>query len=187
MFLGDIPEYESGLVEGIQRNIRSNDNVLVIGGGVGVVTSLAALQSSPNGRVTCYEGSKKEALLVRRTAEINAVANRVTVIHAVVGEALHVYGAQPNEKPVSAVDLPPCDVLIMDCEGAELNILRQMSLRPRVILVEAHGAYGAPTKTVAEMPGVLGYVSTNLGVAEDRLAAYCIENDIYVLEARLEA
>jgi hypothetical protein len=34
--------------------------------------------------------------------------------------------------------LPQADVIEMDCEGAELEIIENLSIRPRVITVETH-------------------------------------------------
>jgi len=34
--------------------------------------------------------------------------------------------------------LPDCDVLEMDCEGADTSILSNLNIRPRVIIVEIH-------------------------------------------------
>jgi hypothetical protein len=46
---------------------------------------------------------------------------------------------------ISPAELPECDILELDGEGAESLILRNMTIRPRVIAVETHGVYGAPT------------------------------------------
>jgi hypothetical protein len=40
-------------------------------------------------------------------------------------------------------ELPPCNVLELDCEGAEVEILREMNIQPRVILVETHDHFSA--------------------------------------------
>ena len=39
-------------------------------------------------------------------------------------------------------------MLELDCEGAEVEILRELTIQPRVILVETHVLYGAPTDSL---------------------------------------
>ena len=58
------------------------------------------------------------------------VSKRLTVNHAIVGEAISVYGAPEDLAPrvVTPADLPECDVLALDCEGAEILLLRQSEI-----------------------------------------------------------
>ncbi|HQZ12253.1 MAG TPA: hypothetical protein PK286_05150 [Devosia sp.] len=172
--------YEEALIRGLRQFVRANDRVTVVGGGAGVTAAIAAQLAGPTGRVICFEGTAKCASDVRKTAERNKV--EVDVRDAVVGVALHVYG-KAADKLVAPLDLPECDVLELDCEGAELMILGGMSLRPRHILVETHGFYGAPTKAVHEALEGLGYDVEDLGLAEPRQHTTCERRDIRVLAA----
>jgi hypothetical protein len=52
-----------------------------------------------------------------------------------------------------------------------------MSIRPRIILVETHGIYNAPTKRCEELLESMGYAVTELGVAD-------LSKDICVLLGR---
>jgi hypothetical protein len=47
-----------------------------------------------------------------------------------LGEAISVYGAPEDHaaRVVTPADLPECDVLALDCEGAEILILRQSEI-----------------------------------------------------------
>jgi hypothetical protein len=72
-------------------------------------------------------------------------------------------------------------VLELDCEGAEVEILRELTIQPRVILVETHGLYGAPTHLVASLLEKRGYIISDRGVAEPRAAHHCTEHDLRVL------
>lgn len=80
-----------------------------------------------------------------------------------VGEAINVYGDpdQLSTLVVAPAALPACDILELDCGGAEMVILRNMTIRPRVIAVEAHGLYGAPTVAVKELLGNWAIPSKN--------------------------
>ena len=111
------------------------------------------------------------------------MARRLTVKHAVVGEAIAVYGVphQLSTVVVPPAELPECDMLELDCEGAEIAILRNVAIRPRVIAVETHGVYGAPTRTVKELLEKMDYAVEEWGVAEPRVSEECEANDIRVL------
>jgi hypothetical protein len=183
----DVPDYEAALLVGLRRHVRAGDRVTVVGGGVGVTATFAAMQAGPAGRVVCYEGGAEGAEVVRRTAALNGVTERLEVRHAVVARALSVYGTGPYGDVVPPADLEACDVLELDCEGAEAEILREMTIRPRAVLVETHGLYGATTDLVAGLLRGLGYRVDDLGVAEPRLRAQCEQYDIRVLEAVLNA
>ncbi|MGY2048489.1 50S ribosomal protein L11 methyltransferase [Methylobacterium sp. JK268] len=182
----DIPGYEEGLVRALRAHVRPGEAVTVVGTGSGITTAAAALAAGPGGTVTAYEGDPRGIAATRRTLEANGVAARVRLVHAVVGAPVRVYGAGAAASLVAPRDLPPTDVLELDCEGAELAVLDGMTLRPRVIAVESHGCYGAPTAAVRDRLEGLGYAVTDSGWAEPRLERLCREGDIRVLVATRE-
>ena len=157
--------------------------VTVVGGGEGVTAVVAARAVGETGSVVCFEGSGWGVRKVRGTAARNKMSRRLTVKHAVVGEAIDVYGdtGQLSTRVVAPAELPESDVLELDCEGAEIIILRNMTIRPRVIAVETHGFRGAPTVVVKELLAGLGYTVQDLGIAEPRLPEICETNDIRIL------
>ena len=178
----DIPDYESALMAGLKSSVRKGDHVVVVGGGVGITAVAAAKLAGPTGRVTCYEASKKQLPLIERCIKRNALAGRVTLVAAAVAKNSEAYGGERFALPsIPASELPECDVLEMDCEGAEVEILPVLSFRPRVVLVETHGIYGAPTESIQEMLLAKEYRVSDLGWAEPRLSRLCEKNDIRVL------
>ncbi len=179
----DAPEYESGLVGALRELVRPGDTVVVVGGGLGVTATVAAQSAGPSGRVECFEAAGECVDTVLRTADLNDVSDRMSVHHAVVARAIAVYGTEPDRGIVEPTDLPECDLLELDCEGAELDILQGMTIRPRAVLVETHGLYGAGTSRIADLLRDRGYAVTDLGVAEPVLRTFCEENDIRVLAA----
>lgn len=181
----DEPEYEATLVAALEEHVLSGDRVVVVGGGMGVTASIAALRAGPFGSVHCFEGASECVEKVRRTAHLNGVAERITVHHAVVARAIRVYGTEPNRAEVSPTELPQCDLLQLDCEGAEVDILGAMSIRPRTIVVESHGLYGAATSHVRSLLRERGYQVSDRGVAEPRSRAFCEEWDVRVLVGSL--
>lgn len=118
-----LPEYEVEHVSALRSTVRSGDRVVIVGGGWGVTATLAAHQCGPDGRVDVYEAVPSVAEEVEQTVERNGVADRVTV---------HV------ERVDGETDLPECDVLELDCEGAEVDVLRHLDIQPRVLVVEHH-------------------------------------------------
>jgi hypothetical protein len=186
--LEDIEEYEQTLIAALHSEVRVGDKVTIVGGGEGVTAVVATKAVGETGAVVCYEGSKWCVQKVKATAARNKVSKRLTVKHAIVGEAISVYGAREDHatRVVTPADLPECDVLALDCEGAETTILRNMKLRPRAIAVESHGIYGAPSKMVRELLEKLDYAVEDLGVAEPRDPQGCDAKDIRVLLGRMK-
>ena len=181
----DIPDYEDALARGIEAHVRAGDRVVVIGGGEGVTVVLAAIRVASTGSVVCYEGARYCVERTNATVKRNGLDSRVTVHHAVVAEAIAVYGHKTDAaiKIVKPTELPECDVLELDCEGAEVSILTKMSLEPRAVLVETHGVHGAPTAAVRDLLAGRGYEVTDLGFAEPSRLQECIDGDIRVLAA----
>jgi hypothetical protein len=177
----DEPDYEDALVAALSETVRSGDRVVIVGGGIGVTSVVAALRTGPSGGVQCFEGNKGRVLQVQETAARNKVTN-ISAHHAVVGKSIGVYGGAGEAGAVMPpAQLPPCDVLEMDCEGAEVEILRGMIIQPRAILVETHGMYGAPTDLVTSLLEKRGYTVSDRGLAERRNADYCLKQDVRIL------
>ena len=181
--LEDIADYERTLIDALRSEVRLGDKVVIVGGGEGVTAVVAAKAVGEKGSVVCFEGNSWNVRKVKGTAARNKVSSRVIVEHAVVGEAIAVYGVQDQLSTivVAPTELPECDILELDCEGAELLILRNMAIWPRVIAVETHGVYGAPTRMVKELLESLDYIVEDLGLAEPRVSEECEANDIRIL------
>ena len=109
------PEYEAALLEGIRSNVESNDTVVVVGGGRGVSSVVAARQAAPDGHVTTYEGGAERLGVARETAVLSRVADSVSIEHGIVGAGIDVIGDGSDAILVEPDDLPQCDVLVLDC------------------------------------------------------------------------
>jgi hypothetical protein len=150
-------DYEDVLVDQLRRHVEAGDEVAVVGGGLGVSSVAAARATGPDGHVDVYEGSEPHVGRVARTLRLNGVDDRSTVHHAIVSEAKDLR-AHPGDADVLAPDaLPDCDVLELDCEGAELAILREIDATPRVVVVETHAGLGSPKDEVVEVLRSRGY------------------------------
>lgn len=151
------PDYEDALVSAINQNITSGDRIVVIGGGWGVSSVYAARQAGSEGKVTVFEGGSKQIDHIKETIEISCISNRVDVQHAVVGPGDEVYGQADQAVSIAPDEVPMCGVLILDCEGSEIAILQEMSIRPRTIIVETHHMYDAPASKVRALLADIGY------------------------------
>ena len=134
----DYPKSEAGEVAGHEHRTQSGDNVVIIGGGRGVTAVRAAQAVGPEGSVLVYEGGQEYVELIRDVASLNGVSNRVEVRHALVGPGLSIYGTPDGAESVDPAEIPECDVLELDCEGAEAEIFPHLEVRPRVIILEVH-------------------------------------------------
>lgn len=146
----EFPDYEAPLVAAIRQRIRDGDDVVVVGGGRGVSSTVAAQRCGPEGSVVAFEGSQSRVALARETLELSRVDDVATVEHAVVGEAIDVAGEVGDATVVSPTDLPACDVLVLDCEGAEVEILDALEETPRVVIVETHDFLGTSESDVRD-------------------------------------
>lgn len=145
------PKNKSATHNGLETYAGPGDTVVVVGGGFGVSSIKAAQETAPDGQVIVYEGAREHIPLIEETAELNDVADRIEIRNNVVGEAHDIYGSWAERDMVSPEDLPECDVLLLDCEGAELSIIEDMAISPRVCLVECHPAYGATVWNVESL------------------------------------
>ena len=88
---------------------------------------------------------------------MNKVNDRVLVNHTIVEEPVHLMGELKNASTLAAKDFPDCDVLVMDCEGAELPILQNIKIKPRLIIVETHPMFNSPKSKIIPLLNKLDY------------------------------
>lgn len=180
-----IPLYEEALSQGLRKYVKYGDRVVVVGGGWGVTGTIAARQAGDKGNVLIFEGSEEMVSNTRTTLEINGMGRIAEVRHAIVGEEVSLAGDSTGESAayVDPKELPECDVLELDCEGAEITILENMQVIPRVIMVESHGKYGSGTNDVKDVLRENGYNIKDVRIADSRRKELCVEADIKVVTA----
>lgn len=145
-----LTNYEGPLIRSMKHEIEPGDRVVIVGGGYGVSSVVASKLAGPEGSITVFEGAEKVLPKIKETVSVNKAAN-VEIRHNVVSEAISLYGESNGASVISPEKLPDCDVLVLDCEGAEVNILTNMIHSPRSVVVETHGHYGAPTSNVKKL------------------------------------
>lgn len=168
------PDYEESLLAAMRSRIEHGDDIVVVGGGRGVSTVVARRLAADEGSVTVYEGATSQLELVRETLALNQIDD-VTVNHAVVGDPQALWDDEGEADRVKPVELPACDLLVLDCEGSEVGILEAVDL-PETVIVETHGVFDAPTDETWELLEGRG-----MSVVTDRTE---IKNeDVHVLTA----
>lgn len=155
------PDYEYGIPECLREKATAGDDIVIVGGGLGVTTTVATKRVSPQGQVTVFEPSSANIQTIENTLNINK-ADRSCVdikhmaVDSVTDESEEMYG-NDAEDTIPAVEIPECDILELDCEGVEDNILDDMSVRPEYIIVESHGIYGTHREDVVKILSDIGY------------------------------
>jgi hypothetical protein len=128
------PNNEGGMVNCHKQLTRLNDQVCVIGGGKGISAVHAWWLSAVPPIV--FEGSAHQCKILLAVFERN---NVIAEVHnRIVGTPFNVYVGTRGTPMPHMEDIPECDVLDLDCEGAEVEILEHIKARPRVLIIELH-------------------------------------------------
>ena len=136
--------YEDSEVRAINKYVKPDDNVVIVGGGFGVTTVIAAKKLKESNKMTLIEASKTVCTHIIDTLKLNNVYHKVNIINKVVEVEHHTWGKTETNNILLAKDLPTCDVLILDCEGAEKQICENITFSPTYIFVETHRQFEAP-------------------------------------------
>jgi hypothetical protein len=183
----DRPHYEYGFIKEIDSSLCKGDYVGLIGGGSGVSAVRAAQIVGPSGRVDVYEGAKQYNRRIIETAKLNEVLDRMNINHAIVGEPIQLRGLSGTADIIHPNDLPHFDKLLMDCEGSEQEILRELSFYPKEIVVETHGPFSAPTDETLSILQGLNYDILKKAPAHFEDIEKENHQDIFVIRAKFEA
>ncbi|MCS4044616.1 hypothetical protein GGQ00_003076 [Salinibacter ruber] len=152
---GEDPSREGGIVKSHESLTRRGDSVVVVGGGTGITGIRAAKIVGDRGEVTIFEGGRESVQRIEEVLRMNNVNDRCNVFHTIVGRSDNVYGgSQEKARYMSPSEIPNCDVLELDCEGAEILIIKNITFNPRVLIVELH-----PWNFDEEYEEVLGILS----------------------------
>lgn len=141
------PNYKRGLVEAVREHAPGR-KVIEVGTGRGLVTSHTVDAGATE--VHGYEAAAEMVSLARETLRMNVGdewSETVTLHHAVIGEPENVYGSTSGSETIPAEELEG-DVLVLDVEGAEMDILPQFG-DADVVICETHPAHGAPEGAIS--------------------------------------
>lgn len=144
-FLGDsiVIRDELGILVSHDDVYEENDIILAVGVGSGI--SLIH-NCSKHRKVKSFigiDGSLKQIEIAIANAKQNGIDfSKFELIEGYVGNPTNIYGGH-NQQSTKIIDINymKFDVLELDCEGSEIEILRDLSVRPRHIIVEMHPMY----------------------------------------------
>lgn len=166
------PDEEEHSVSQIKQYVSSGDTAVVIGGGWGVCAAQIAKKVGESGYIIVYEAAEQFAERTEETIQLNSFTDRAEVHHTMVSTKGQVWGAEDGAKRVSSKDLPVCDVLHLDCDGAEYKILSELPLNPRVVIVEIHGMYGVAEEDIDQIMIERGYDVADKRTFDERQGGY---------------
>ncbi|WP_251979419.1 hypothetical protein [Salinibacter ruber] len=176
------PHYEGKIVHAIKKCVSISDDVVILGGGVGVSTVHVDRMLSGRGSIHVFEPSDFMIDIHQRTMKINDVKTNIKIEKKVVSYLKKPWGPS-DASTIQPEDLPKGDVLICDIEGAESDVLPSLK-NYETIIVETHGKLGSPTKLIDELLRDNGYSVRNTGVAEPSMWKENLRDDVMVLIAQ---
>lgn len=159
----------------LQQAVRPGDTVLEIGAGIGFIGLLSARLAGPSGRVVSYEANPRLQPVIEANYALNALhpelrMRAITPDGAAVtfhiGENVVSSSLYQRAETQSAVTVPSDaldaalaelgpDVLVMDVEGAEVDLLALGDLAPvRAAVIELHPHVVGPERIDALLSGL---------------------------------
>jgi precorrin-6B methylase 2 len=149
---------EEGLLNALRNVVSEGDRVVIVGGGYGLSSITSSEKVGEKGEVVTFEAGEEQSKVLKKNIELNNATHNVTVNHSPVGSATHSYSKIGNADITEPSELPTCDVLILDCEGAEYEIIEGMQIRPQNMVVETHGFLDSPAYEIVELAESKGYL-----------------------------
>lgn len=143
------PQYKAGLVSAIHDHVSEGDSIDLVGFGMGMST--VHLLDAGASTVTAYEGAQKMIDIGENTLRVNRTGKgEVEINHAIVGDPINIWGDASDAEMISPREISNSDVLVLDCEGAELSIIGDLGTLPPCIICETHPDRGAPATKIKE-------------------------------------
>lgn len=162
-FVSDNPTYEKEYIMAIRKHVSAGDHVILVGGGEGVSTVIAAITAKPDGYVDVFEGSSEEVEKIKETIILNDVSDMISVHHSIVGQEVSLRNPPNGATLVPTEELPDCDCLGIDADGAEISILDELGIHPPKLVVEHHEVPSAKGEPVSFKPEKVRCKIQNLG------------------------
>lgn len=147
------PVHKQRLWKATRKHLSTDMAVTFVGGGKGVVPIKAAAFGAD---VTVVEAAIEQVDTLRMTATLNQ--QQLTLVHGLVEAGHDVYGDATDARKLTTEDLDG-DMLVLDCEGAERDILPAPQFD--TVVVETHPQHGAGTADIAaQLNGTVEHYAT---------------------------
>ncbi len=132
-----IPDFKAKTVNVINDKVEKGDRYITVGGGSAVTAVNAAKIVGREGKVIIYEADEKRCEDIKNTLSLNVENKNYKIVNKYVGN-VYSKNNSSTDGNVNFCEMPSCDVLELDCEGAELEIIKNIKIRPRLLIAELH-------------------------------------------------
>jgi hypothetical protein len=162
IFFGDPNIYrdELGILLSHDDIYKENDIILAIGIGSGISLIHNCKKERGPESFIGIDGSKDQIEIAKDNARLNGVdLSKFKLIEGYVGNPTNIYGSE-NQKTTKLIEINHMDfdILELDCEGSEVEILKDLTARPRHIIVEMH-----PNLRDLDFNSLVSHVCNTLG------------------------
>lgn len=129
---------EMGIIKSYEKLNLPTTKVLVIGAGDGISILYNSIVN-PSFHLTVIEESSEQLKLVQNNLKLNDLNFEHEYVHGFAGDKYLVYGNEVyNSNNLIDINDYDIDVLELDCEGSELQIISNLKIKPKFIIVEVH-------------------------------------------------
>jgi hypothetical protein len=136
----NVSKDELGILLSHDDIYQKNDIILAVGVGSGISLIHNCKKDRVSEAFIGIDGSRDQIEIAKDNARLNKVDfSKFKLIEGYVGNPTNIYGSD-NQKTTKIIDINQFnfDILELDCEGSEIEILQDLTARPRHIIVEMH-------------------------------------------------
>jgi len=152
-------DMEKTLRMGIREVVTPGDSVLIIGGGYGTSTVEASRLTGENGSVHTIEPVAENLNRIDETIRHNYTHDNIRVTNGYVShvtdESIDQFG-EPEGMCIDPSELDRYDVIVIDCEGAETEIVPALDYRDMVL--ESHEWTDSPNSYLMMKENTVTYL-----------------------------
>lgn len=147
-------EFKPEAVSAIENNVQTDDKVVDIATGHGVFSLICAVIGAD---IQSYEYDPDQIKDARRLHELIGVDDKIQITQGFVCKPDASPPTVSNSDCIPPSELPESDVFLLDCEGAEIQIIAGAEPTPPLVIVETHPSQGAPSDDVEDILIERGY------------------------------
>ena len=167
---GAPPEYKDSSVSRIRSRVDSGDGIVIVSCRRKGSSVAAAHRTRSERSVTTYNAERYESAV--ETITLDEITNIIDIEHAIVGEVVGLADPPRGAAALPPAELPDCDVLVLDCEGAEIGILKSIDQLPRVLIVDTDTFLDSPEGDVRATLEDMDYEVVDRGVEVEEMGVY---------------
>lgn len=155
--------HEERYINAIREYIIADESVVMIGGGTGISAVAAAKQVGDLGELNVFEAGATEIENTKHASKINGVSDIITTHHAIVSDEFSIRSSSDTAELISPSELPDCNTIAIDADGAEIPILEDITKLPRTLIVEHHAVLNEDEIIVEYQPDKVRSLIEDLG------------------------